>query len=60
MKSLLRLLTGRIAYERRARLLAVQMAPSFNIAELANNDGLKAELIAAFLLTGTWPEGFAK
>lgn len=53
-RTLVRLVTGRIAYERRARMLAVQLASDF----AAEVDSLEsaAERIAYFLLAGDRPE----
>lgn len=53
MKTIIRFITGRIAYERRARLLAIQIAPSF--ADYPNQTEYQADRIACFLLTGEFP-----
>ena len=51
MREFLRLITGRIAFEREARLAAVRYATCFD--EYLGSDAV--EVIYAFLLTGEWP-----
>jgi len=54
LRTVIRLLTGRVAYERRAMLLAVQIAPQFT--DHPNQTELQASRIARFLLTGEFSD----
>lgn len=53
MRDFIRLLTGRIAFERRARLLAAELGHAYE--DRHGNAEYQAERIYYFLLTGEYP-----